>query len=697
MHEEPICEPVVKQGVGSNAIQQLRRLAGEKQLSSPVLRSWYRAFVQAYAEYKEEPTWELRDILHHSCQTILQLATEATDLTSDPRLVRIVLAYLRMFRNIKPLLSYCEQHRIGAESALFYLQVGIHYEFDQRDIDAALCYYQRGRHLDPNNSLLERSCLRLSRELKRDLELCTKGEDLEYPQISDVSFEEQRLLDIHVFFHRQLIARKQVEPLNPYSQLANDPHILSRMVYALTPRSDIILYTARQTQNSDSAMLTGLVEPYHIPRSFYFDIVCVAPTLRQRNIILTFIDEIDEFPTNPAQNDTIAVISTRSVTPVIQKAQLTDGSAKFKTFFESSMQATELNTNATIVLTLTACLGSGAFGKVFRADSISSMRPDIVTPVAVKFFLRKKDSMTFDLDSLSRCLISTSFLREIYALGVLTLRLIDSVQECLFTRLISAIVDNRGIGAVVLEYIPGPTLYDLCKSRYGQTAAGMPCLPEGVILWFIYCMIRTVRAIHRAHLVHTDIKIDNWIVTLMEGCKTDAFPDADEDFSEPLLTPICCDFGKSIDTTLFTCDDTPVYFVAGSLSVVTPCPIVHARWLYEADYSGIASCIYYMYIGQSLRKEDVHLYAHGTVTSVSVRFEAKRYWEHAMLAVSLMNELLSYTNDKMASYIKQAEHAYAFETGLLDKLRPHLRFQEVAEFSRQFAQTHPKAGVWRTS
>ncbi|KWX13142.1 Kinase [Giardia duodenalis assemblage B] len=766
-------------------------------------------FYEIQGLFQLRPTTQLQRLLQDLCRSTITYAQKHSELLNDRRVVVLALAYQCLFSNQAEIIAYYDAHHIGRKVPELYCQAGVYYEFQVCDISRAIYYYTLGynnctsprakkvfktsiRRLKaisytaeesrlfvwaPETSPQNLSITNVSAELCTVHESCSSPSELNgqkpirsrvrcktlpifiltYSETANsfISPEEQHLLDLHMCFVGRLIARKQLENLNPYSQLANDPHIISRMVYTLSPRCPILLYTSRQGPTQSDLVISNIIEPYYIPRAFYFALVDMAPSLQKSRIVLTFMEEVDVFPTNPEIGSTLMICPYQvsgmidAPYPVVypkldsyRSANERDEGINQDAREDVSMEVSTENTpndqqsnctfeeddprhkaNCKILLTLTELLGAGAFGKVFAADALHSSRPDQLVKVAVKFFTRKKDSIVVEIGERAVCAISTSFLREIYSLSALTLRLADSLSDCLYTRFIASIVNNQGLGAFVMEYIPGVTLFELCKQCYDRSERGLTCLPEDVILWISYLMIKTVKTFHEANIVHTDIKVDNWLVTVStdamlsgslkrkgersgrsakqkarahstikqeaEWCEHEAEKhpalkrEEDSDYGEDneFLVPVACDFGKAVDASLFTLNDVAVRFHYTSMSVVTPCPIVEKHWLYEPDYSGVASCIWYMITGTSVKPSDLSVHRIDGVRTVEVALPSKRYWKHVDLLTSLLSQLFSFSTDMCESYSTQRRFLSDFTGRLLKLIESAIEFSEVVQFT----------------
>lgn len=480
---------------------------------------------------------------------------------------------------------------------------------------------------------------------------------------------------------------------------------------------------------------------------------------------LNFIEEADMLPTEPREGDT-AVISVR------------DGALA-------------------MILTLEASLGSGAFGKVFQAtleqqpmtSGLGAARGfaaprQVAAKVAVKFFTRKKDMLDSETllhregasaragqsrtpapgENLATMgFVGNTFVREVYALAVLRERLpflpipsgspdcwpeqlrpetIKSYSKHI-TGLCTGLVNVTGLGALIMDYVPGLSLYHCIKRNLGYSSSSRAPFEDHLMLRFSIDMVESVIFTVSRDIVNTDIKIDNWIIagytggdvyapapekkpgnrshsrsrSRASGKSAQSAPSAAEGTGPDSYYLVMCDLGKAVDAQLYiTLDpaavDTgaappasrggiraekppagsspasadipgvtrPLHFSRESLTCIVPCPACtqETGWLFEPDLAGLASCIYMLVVGRSLKPDCI-----GTREPVSpkeagppgardeyfVRTAAHpRLWDRYRLFEEVINRLLSWKCDQ-SSYEGQKVACLRFLAELHDDLQ----------------------------
>jgi len=524
--------------------------------------------------------------------------------------------------------------------------------------------------------------------------------------------------------------RQPSQPLkhhDPYRLATKSGHFLSFILSFLNPQRNYTVYHV--SGSADSPTAVHLRTPYYLPRiyqrfgRFYpygpFNSVEVRlgresgsamgalgggrdPADQEHAWVdfgfcpsqlfappLSFIEEADVLPLSPREGDT-AVISLRGGT-------------------------------LALILTLEEGLGSGAFGKVFRAvleqqpiaAGSTSFRHS-VAKVAVKFFTRKKDTLSTDAlfrkgggqvrldpptaptkegEQSDLGLISNTFVREVYALAVLRERL-PFLPKCAstgewpdelspeainpygrhVTGLSTGLANFTGLGALVMDYVPGLSLYHCIKRNLGYASSSRAPFEDFLLLRFVIDMLESVIFTISRDLVNTDIKIDNWIVAGYSG--GDVYAPAPEkrkagskSRSRSLSRSragaqsvtdgtgpddyylVMCDLGKAVDAQLYITLNPaagvessaeargrnapsdapaagtasaaagsdgsslhpreysgvtrPLHFSRESLTCIVPCPACtqETGWLFEPDLAGIASCIYMLIVGRSLKPD----------------------------------------------------------------------------------------------
>ncbi|CAL8315659.1 unnamed protein product [Merluccius merluccius] len=124
-------------------------------------------------------------------------------------------------------------------------------------------------------------------------------------------------------------------------------------------------------------------------------------------------------------------------------------------------------------------------------------------------------------------------------------------------------------------------------------------MPQPLVMYFTVCMLHMVEQLHRVHLVHADIKPDNFLLgeRFLESRCLDP-----EDTEHGM---VLLDMGQSIDMELFP---EGTAFTARCLTSGFQCTeMLSGRpWSYQTDYFGLAGSVYCMLFGtyMQVKQED---------------------------------------------------------------------------------------------
>ncbi|XP_010881100.2 mitotic checkpoint serine/threonine-protein kinase BUB1 isoform X2 [Esox lucius] len=115
-------------------------------------------------------------------------------------------------------------------------------------------------------------------------------------------------------------------------------------------------------------------------------------------------------------------------------------------------------------------------------------------------------------------------------------------------------------------------------------------MPQPLVLYFTVCILHMVEQLHHAHIIHADIKPDNFLL----GERFLENKSFDPDTLDHGLALI--DLGQSIDMTLFP---EGTAFTAKCLTSGFQCTEMQSGrpWTYQTDYFGIAGTVYCMIFG----------------------------------------------------------------------------------------------------
>lgn len=639
-------------------------------------KEWYELFLRRRAAYVNNPAPATRLTYRKVCQAFIDIFGRKAEYADDPKLVAVCIKYLRLFKDPSQLLAFFEAYNIGRRTEKYYVALGLYYEFDQKDLQMAARTYDQGLALLPTSShgrlLKEKKRLLLAQMRTQSsgqqndigagpekphnsllLGDITTDQERPYVGILDdvTSPEEQRLYE---FYNNKRVDVLTKQNYNPYLLMQVDECIVSFMVHLLAPLRSLIVYSA----SSSSELITSTEEAMFIP---YFE----RPVLR-------FIEETDDFSAVLAPDTSMTVCSG-------------------------------------VLLSLIEEVGCGAFGKVFKAELVEA-KSLARTLVGVKFFTRKKDQ--FEMQHQDFCIINSSLLREAYALAIVETR-IRHQHHCftdyvgpaeahsqkdsqrrqtvilnnrLTTRLMCVILNSRGRGAICMEYLSGMSMLSLCKRHSSRVNQGLTCLPESLIIWFAYKMIEALRQIHSCHVVHTDVKVDNWIVTVRDhdlsvyGQRNsrNSFTSTSFETEHKICMPILCDLGKAIDLELLSVGSYPVFITKKALSSVTPTPIVTDTWSFEPDISGAAACIFFIITGKSIKQYDLSVSSVGNVT---VSLPNRRQWKKYPQFSYLLSRLYAFSCSGAQTFKQQVADVLEFETELMNYLKPYIDTTDTLEFT----------------
>ncbi|XP_030578299.1 mitotic checkpoint serine/threonine-protein kinase BUB1 isoform X2 [Archocentrus centrarchus] len=115
-------------------------------------------------------------------------------------------------------------------------------------------------------------------------------------------------------------------------------------------------------------------------------------------------------------------------------------------------------------------------------------------------------------------------------------------------------------------------------------------MPQPLVMYFTICILHTVEQLHSVHIVHADIKPDNFLLG-ERFLENKCFDSESADHGLVLV-----DFGQSIDMELFP---EGTAFTAKCLTSGFQCTemLSGKPWNYQTDYFGIAGTVYCMLFG----------------------------------------------------------------------------------------------------
>lgn len=171
---------------------------------------------------------------------------------------------------------------------------------------------------------------------------------------------------------------------------------------------------------------------------------------------------------------------------------------------------------------------------------------------------------------------------------------------------------------LVLNYASQGTILDLINLQKSKTRGP---LDECLCMFFTVELMKIVESIHRADILHGDLKPDNCMIRFEKGNVGSYRPDGSFDWNKKGIYLI--DFGRSFDMRLL---QPNTKFKANWKTDQQDCLEMRSGkpWTYEADYYGLAGIIHAMLFGNFI--ESVQL-SNGRF---KLRQSFKRYWRQGL-------------------------------------------------------------------
>ncbi|KAF9519618.1 hypothetical protein BS47DRAFT_1248998, partial [Hydnum rufescens UP504] len=182
---------------------------------------------------------------------------------------------------------------------------------------------------------------------------------------------------------------------------------------------------------------------------------------------------------------------------------------------------------------------------------------------------------------------------------------------------------------LVLDYSSQGTLLEAvnCAAQIGIHSPDTSGIDELLVMFFAIELIHLVRALHGAHFIHGDLKIDNCLLRLADPAvhplSSRYEPTGEGGWNERGVQLI--DFGRAIDMSCFPKNQT---FVGDWATDARDCVEMREGrpWTYQTDYAGLAGIIYCMMFGKYI---ETTLSPKSTATQrwYKVSTPLKRYWQ----------------------------------------------------------------------
>lgn len=218
---------------------------------------------------------------------------------------------------------------------------------------------------------------------------------------------------------------------------------------------------------------------------------------------------------------------------------------------------------------------------------------------------------------------------EFYVLAQLRQRLVPDVLSSIVGVRQFVVSDTESM--LLLEYGAEGTLLELVNHAHDAGVAPVSAgtsgggVEEVLAMFFMIELLRTIEAMHRAGVLHGDLKIDNCLVRSTPDA-AGAWPSTYEPEHPAWRSHgvALIDFGRAVDLHCFPAGQT---FVADWAPGPQDCVEMREMrpWTYETDYYGLASIAYCLLFGKYM-DTTAHLAADGHKT-YRIQQPLRRYWQ----------------------------------------------------------------------
>ena len=358
-------------------------------------------------------------------------------------------------------------------------------------------------------------------------------------------------------------------------------------------------------------------------------------------------------PCSPADPDVVRALLANLATPVSSLVGFVDARASSSTFLADLDRRVKAHARrsvsglhaasavceievADMVLAIHQKIGQGGYGAVFLAQDANGSVP-LPGEEAPCYDELGED----DVEELERRkLLALKIERpanwwEFYVLHELHGRLPPALRASVVgARRFVAFADES---MLLLTYGAQGTLLELVNHARSAGVGAVPSTAGGttggveevLAMFFMIDLLQLVEAMHRADVLHGDLKIDNCLVRAQPVPEGTAWPSAYDPTNAAWRSRgvMLIDFGRAIDLRCFPEGQT---FLADWTPGTQDCVEMHEMrpWTYQADYYGLASIAYCLLFGKYI--ETTSFVDERGRKTYKIQQPLRRYWHTAL-------------------------------------------------------------------